>query len=171
MTSKDANHKSGRYMFFLAWVCAFGLFVLVFDDVLDYQVNPNRSPDSYEDAQGTVVELKRNRMGHYVSNGFINGKPVVFLVDTGATNVSVPAHLAKELGLEAGARVRVSTANGTITVARTELSSLSIGNIELNSIDANINPGMLDDHVLLGMSALSRLEFTQRGEWLILRTL
>ena len=54
---------------------------------------------------------------------------------------------------------------------QTEINKLSIGQITLYNVDANINPGMQSGHVLLGMSALKQLEFTQRGNTLILRTL
>ncbi|MEW9797238.1 retropepsin-like aspartic protease family protein [Alteromonas sp. CYL-A6] len=161
----------GKWMVLLAWLSAIALLVMVFGNMLDAQVNPNRQPQSVSAGGRTEVTLEQNRAGHYVTSGFINNVPVVFLIDTGATDVSVPAHLAGPLGLTAGASSVVSTANGTIRVARTELDSVRIGDIVVNEVRANINPGMRDDHVLLGMSVLRQLEFTQRGDSLILRTL
>ena len=149
----------------------FGLAHPVFDDQIAQQINPNRDPVSYSSATGSEVRLKRNRMGHYVTAGVINGQPVTFLLDTGATDVSVPAHLARSLSLVPGYRQLARTANGTIEVAQTEISTLAIGTIELRNVDANLNPGMQGDQILLGMSALKQLEFTQRGDWLILRSL
>ena len=58
-----------------------------------------------------------------------------------------------------------------LSVARTELNSVSIGDITVYNVRANLNPGMNGEQILLGMSVLKQLEFTQRGEWLILRTL
>lgn len=161
----------GKWMVLLAWVCGFGLLVLVFGDLLERQVNPNTAPSSMTQGSRTEVTLKQNRAGHYVTSGFINGKSVVFLVDTGATDVAVPAHLADHLGLVAGRAALANTANGTVRVAETRIDSVRIGDIEVNNVRANLNPGMRDDHILLGMSVLRQLEFTQRGDSLILRTL
>lgn len=171
METNDTSSKNGKTMFMLAWICAFGLLILVFSDLLEKQINPNSKPDSIINGEQITVRLQRNKIGHYVTSGTINGQQVVFLVDTGATDVSIPAHIASTLSLTGGQRQRVSTANGTVVVTETFVDTLTIGDIVLRNVDANINPGMRDNEVLLGMSALSQLEFTQRGEWLILRTL
>jgi aspartyl protease family protein len=63
----------------------------------------------------------------------------------------------------------VNTANGSITVYPTKLQQLSIGNIYLYDVSAHINPSMQSDQILLGMSALKRVEFSQIGKQLILR--
>lgn len=167
----DSTQSGGKWMYILAWVAALGLMTTAFNEYIKKQENPNSAPESVTLNNQTEVRLKQNRQGHYVSSGTINGVDVVFMVDTGATDVSIPAHLADQLGLSPGFRHRVSTANGTIVVAQTSISSLTVGDIELHQIDANLNPGMQDDQILLGMSALRHLEFTQRGDWLILRTL
>ena len=73
------------------------------------------------------------------------------------------------LGMPTGNRYRVSTANGSITVAESFIRELRIGDIELVNVDASLNPNVRDNKILLGMSALKQLEFTQKGEWLILR--
>jgi aspartyl protease family protein len=96
---------------------------------------------------------------------------VVFLLDTGATNVSVPLHLANSLNLVGGVTYPVQTANGIVQVTQTTIAQLSIGDIQLYNVQANINPADQSDEILLGMSALRQLEFTQKGEWLILRNL
>ena len=162
---------AGKWMYVLAWLCAFGLLILVFGDLLEKQVNPNQEPESMRIDNQTEVRLKQNRAGHYVTSGYINDMPVTFLVDTGATDVSVPAHLQQELGLLAGRTGLANTANGTVRIAETQIDSLRIGDIQLSGIRGNLNPCMQSDQMLLGMSVLRQLEFTQRGEWLILRTL
>ena len=167
----SSHASTGKWMFILAWICGLGLLTLIFSDVLDDQQNPNREPESMRVDGQTEVRLKQNRQGHYVTSGQINGKPVVFLVDTGATAVSIPAHLQQELGLTAGRTGMAKTANGTVRIARTQLDELRIGDITLNNVDASLNPGMQGDQILLGMSVLRQLEFTQRQDWLILRTL
>lgn len=154
----------------VAWLLALGLLAFVFQDVLNSQYNPNQDPEISLQQNGKAqVKLNQNRQGHYVTNGAINATEVTFLLDTGATNVSIPAHIAEQLSLKAEGQQRVNTANGTITVYRTTLNELRIGNIFLYNVSANINPKMKSNEILLGMSALKRVEFRQTGKQLILR--
>ena len=160
-----------KWMVILAWICGFGLLAFVFADLLESQINPNRSPSSSNAGGFVEVTLMQNRQGHYVASGTINDEPVVFLVDTGATDVSIPAHLADELGLIPQRRAYAQTANGVVEIAETQLDSITLGDITLRNVDANLNPGMQGEKILLGMSFLKQIEFTQRGDALILRTL
>lgn len=153
-----------------AWVVGFGFLVAYFSGMLERKVNPNQIPNSVVTPAGVQVSLKQNVMGHYVSSGEINGQNVTFLLDTGATNVSIPSHLAPVLGLQSGRSYRVQTANGTVVVAATQINELKIGKITLNNVSASINPGMRSDEILLGMSALKQLEWSQRGEVLTIST-
>lgn len=164
------SQKIGKRMLFLAWIAGLLLLTLWFDDLLSERFNPNQRPESLSVGNATEVRLKQNRMGHYVTTGLINGKPVVFLLDTGATDVSIPANLASRLGLGRGYPSQVNTANGVITVYNTRINTLQIGDIVLRDIAGNLNPGMSGEEILLGMSALKQLEFTQKDGWLILRS-
>ncbi|MCW9031698.1 MAG: retroviral-like aspartic protease family protein, partial [Gammaproteobacteria bacterium] len=77
--------------------------------------------------------------------------------------------IAKKLKLKYGQERRYQTANGIIIGNLTELNQVSIGTIQLQNIRASINPNMNHDEILLGMSFLKNIEFTQRGDTLILR--
>jgi aspartyl protease family protein len=165
------QNKVGKGMLMVAWMIGLGLLTLVFDDQLAKQFNPNVDPITSSIQGVQKVRLKQNRAGHYVSGGAINGQPVVFLLDTGATHVSVPLHLAEQLNLQKGRASWVQTANGRAQVSQTNIQRLSIGDIQLVNVRANLNPGFKQNEILLGMSALKQLEFTQRGEWLVLRNL
>ena len=156
-------------MIVLAWLAALGLLWLGFDGWLERAHNPNRNLVVEEGARELV--LQRNRAGHYVAPGTINGQAVTFLVDTGATQVSVPAHLGETLGLAAGTPQRVSTANGLVTVRATRIDELGLGPFRIANVPGHLNPGYRGDEILLGMSVLSQLEFTQRGGTLVLRPL
>ena len=169
-SDKASTRKMGIGMMAVAWALVFLMMIVFFDDLLGKQHNPNQHPDSLTGDSGVIeVVLTPNQQHHYVVNGMINGKKITFLLDTGATDVVIPAALAKQLTLKQGAKQLASTANGTVTVYNTQLDTLSIGNITLDNIRASINPGMQQNVVLLGMSALKQIEFAQRGEQLILR--
>ncbi|NKB77254.1 MAG: TIGR02281 family clan AA aspartic protease [Gammaproteobacteria bacterium] len=118
-----------------------------------------------ETGQKEVV-LIRNRSGHYVVNGKINNQTVTFLLDTGATHVSVPQKIAQKLGLKRGQPVNVQTAAGVITTYTTVLDSISIGNIVMGDVKGGINPFMKGEQILLGMSFLKHLTLTQRNDTL-----
>ncbi len=165
----DPQRRLGRGMTVAAWLLALGLLYVFFDDQLDRQHNPNRNLELSGTQDATELVLRRNRMGHYVAPGAINGQPVTFLLDTGATVVSVPAHLGPTLGLVPGTRQRVMTANGEVIARATRIEELGLGPFRLREVRAHLNPGMSGDQVLLGMSVLRRLEFTQRGDTLTLR--
>ncbi|WP_371373508.1 TIGR02281 family clan AA aspartic protease [Thalassotalea aquiviva] len=169
MQDTDPSKNIAKSMIWIAWIIFLSLFVWLFQGYLDNQYNPNQAPDVALTAQGRAqVTLERNRYGHYVSNGKINQQTVTFLLDTGATNVSVPARLADKLGLESHGSHMVKTANGSIRVFDTTIEQLSIGNISLYNVAANINPQMDSNEILLGMSALKQVEFRQSGKFLYL---
>ena len=112
--------------------------------------------------------LQQNRAGHYVTNGYINGYQVKFLLDTGATQVSIPAGVADRLALTSDGKQTVNTANGIIQVYTTQLDSLAIGELTLYNLKANINPHMQGDTILLGMNALAQVKLVQQGKTLTL---
>lgn len=164
------TRKIGQYMMLLAWIIVLALLAYFFSGVLSKQHNPNQQIQSSINEQGMLeVILKRNRKGHYITNGFINKLPVVFLLDTGATVVSVPTAVARRLGLKAGSASLSNTANGVITTYSARLDSISIGDIQLNDVAAHINPHMSGNEVLLGMSFLKHMELIQKGDILTLR--
>jgi len=160
----------GKGMIYVAWLLVLGLLFMFFNHTLEKQNNPNQNIISTNHQDGTrEVTLQRNRYGHYVTNGSINGQPVVFLLDTGATRVSIPEPVANRLNLQRGMPLEANTANGIITTYSVTLDSVAMGSIELQTVGASINPNMLDDEILLGMTFLKHLELIQRGDTLTLR--
>lgn len=159
---------AGKIMFTLSWVAALIVLTLFFSDREAQQHNPNRVLKSSTTDGYNQVVLDRNAQYHYLANGSINGKPVTFLVDTGASDVAVPASLADRLGLIPGGHSMMSTANGTVSVRRTQIANLQLGSIQLHDVQASINPGMQGNEVLLGMSFLRHLEFTHKNGQLTL---
>ena len=160
----------GQGMYFVAWLLGIALLTMMFSGVEERRINPNMNPESISANGVTEVVLKQNRQGHYVTRGTINGQPVVFLLDTGATDVSVPEHIAASVGMKKGRDIRMSTANGVITAYESWISEVGIDNLIISDVDANINPAVKDDFILLGMSALKKVEFTQQGDTLTIRS-
>lgn len=159
----------GRFMIYGSWILTALLLTWLFAGLLDNQRNPNSSVRSSVGPAGeTRVVLERNRFGHYVTSGRINGAEVEFLLDTGATVVSVPHSVAGRLGLVPGRETVVQTANGRIINYATTLDSVEIGGIKLVGVAASINPHSSAREVLLGMTFLKHLEITQRGNMLTL---
>ncbi len=153
-----------------AWIMGLALLTLFFNNYLENQRNPNQEVHSVVGTDGVrEVSLKRNPFGHYLANGTINGRSVEFMIDTGASDVSIPAGLARRLALKQGRPAQYQTANGMITAYQTTIEELTLGDILLTNVPASISPGTQGLAILMGMSALKRIEFTQKGDTLILR--
>ena len=157
-------------MIVAAWLVLLGLLAAYFNDVQQRQINPNNNPNSQQLNGQQVLTLDANKYKHFVMTGKINGQKIAMLLDTGATQVAIPAKMGKKLGLKAGAAGLAATANGHVTVFHTRIDKLELGDIVLYNVPAELNPGMDHmDEVLLGMSALSQLEFSQQNGKLEIR--
>jgi aspartyl protease family protein len=91
------------------------------------------------------------------------------MLDTGATGVAIPEAIARKLDIPRGRPYRTQTANGISTSYAASLDSVAVGEIELRDVQAGIAPGLAMNQILLGMTFLKHIEFTQRGDTLILR--
>jgi aspartyl protease family protein len=111
------------------------------------------------------VTLAADRHGHFVTMGAVNGNPVRFLVDTGATSIALPGREAERLGIDyrKGARGMTQTANGPVAVYRVTLDRVSLGGIELRMVEGVVIEQGLDI-ALLGMTFLNRVEMKREGQ-------
>ncbi|MFG6665907.1 TIGR02281 family clan AA aspartic protease [Halomonas sp. HNIBRBA4712] len=155
MTSLKAQ-RGGIVMMLLFWVVLLGAGTWLIDGGFKNLTTPNAhvlnaAPD------GAPVRLKRNRAGHFEAPGRINGEPVTFLLDTGATYVAVPSELADRLSLSPGRSAWFNTANGRVEGNLTELDEVALGSLRASNVQGSISPGMERDTVLLGMSFLNLL--------------
>jgi aspartyl protease family protein len=158
----------GRVMIYLFWLMLIGLLTWFFNDFLENRANPNQSIQTSQFDSYVEVVLQRNFQGHYVVTGKINHTSVTMLVDTGATTVSISTELAAKLRLKRGREVVGYTANGKTRGYQTILDSVEVGRIEVKQVKAIILP-RLGEEILLGMSFLRELEFSQQGRNLTLR--
>jgi len=114
--------------------------------------------------------LTADPQGHFLVDGQINGGPVRFLVDTGATTVSLSSADATRLGIDyrKGQPGLMGTANGTAVAYRVKLDTVRVGDIVANNVDASVLEGSRIPFALLGMSFLNRMEMKRVGETMVL---
>jgi len=174
MSTNHQDHRFtdrlGKIMAYITWFMVLGGLTLFFNNWLEKQHNPNQDVNSTVTSEGVKeVQLIRNRAGHYVATGLLNTEPVDFLLDTGASDIALPTAIAQKLNLSKGQPIMYRTANGTVLGYMTTIKRVKLGDIELFDVAAGINPGLEENFVLLGMSFLKQLEFTQRGKTLTIR--
>lgn len=125
---------------------------------------------SYASGSKPTVKLTADGGGHFSTHGSINGRPIQFLVDTGATMVSFSTNTAKQFGIDlskAGLGA-VSTAGGVVRSYSVTLDNVKLGSISMNFVQASIVDGLPDGFALLGNSFLSRLQMSREGNILTL---
>ena len=109
--------------------------------------------------KGQVVEIRRGADGHYHWPGTLAGRPVDFLVDTGATGTAIPLALARELGLPEVGRTQSSTAGGVVQAAVVVGDLTLDGGLAVQRLRMGALPAL--DKPLLGMDVLGRLRWEQ----------
>lgn len=127
---------------------------------------------SYQQSAREEVQIFRDTGGMFTTVGSINGMPVNFLVDTGATSVAMSAAQARRLGIDfrvAGEPGAVVTASRVEQVYRVTLDSVKVGAIQLRNVEAVVLDGPQPQEILLGMSFLGRVEMQNDGQRLLLR--
>ncbi|WP_019677016.1 retropepsin-like aspartic protease family protein [Arsukibacterium perlucidum] len=169
MQAPEQRTPFAKAFSWLAWLLLLVMLFLFFQDYLAGKRNPNQQLQSIQGSSGEIsTVLIRNRAGHYVGTALLNGQPVDFLLDTGATTVAIAQSTAEKLGLPRGRQIQVATANGITSAYLSQIESLQLGDIVLRQVSASVVPNLGSTEILLGMSALNQLEFRQQGNQLTL---
>lgn len=148
----------------LAWVAIFGgAFVLFLFKDEGREVWQRATVELSGDTgqlDGSTLRLKREDDGHYWVRASVNGTPVRFMIDSGATTTTLSQASAQAAGIKPlpGFPVLVYTANGTVELQRAEIEALSVGGIVQSNAKVLIGSEGLGDTNLLGMSFLSALK-------------
>jgi aspartyl protease family protein len=123
-----------------------------------------------DDESGKKTTLIADTNGHFFAAGTINGAPIHFLVDTGATLVSIGKAdaIRAKVDYQKGDPGMVMTANGPVRIWRVTLNSVRVGEVILNQVEASVLEGDLPI-ALLGMSFLNRMEMKRDGASMILK--
>ncbi len=118
------------------------------------------------------VMLTGDAKGHYLTTVAVNGVSMQFLVDTGATSVTISAADAARanINFRLGERANMQTANGLVSAWRVKLDTVKLGDITLNNVDGVVMEGnaLGGRYGLLGMSFLNRTEMRREGDQLML---
>ena len=131
----------------------------------------DRISASFHAAEKAEVRIPRAENGHYYVSGYINGRPVDFMVDTGASAVAMNMHDARRLGVNfrRGIKGNASTAGGIVNTYHVDLDKLSIGNITVHQVRSTVVIGNFPAQVLLGNSFLSQIEMSEEAGVLVMR--
>lgn len=137
-----------------------------------YTLGAHQSTHSFEQTK-TISEARvwSNR-GMYQTPGSINGIPVDFLVDTGASSVAMNTAHARRLGINYrydGEKGAARTASGIVSTYRVKLKSVKVGNIELHDVEGAVIEGDGPSTILLGMSFLKHVKMQREGNLLQLQ--
>ena len=118
---------------------------------------------------GNRIVLPADSRGHFMTQGAINGRPVTFMLDTGATSIALSAADAQRIGLDysKGQRVQMNTANGVSSGYKLRLQSVRVGDVEVYDIDAIVSPQPMP-FVLLGNSFINRFSMRRDADQMVL---
>jgi aspartyl protease family protein len=129
------------------------------------QTSPAAAAQTSPAATANYAMVPTDEWGNLVADGQVNGMPVRFAVDTGATLITLPAREASRLGLEYhnGQKTVMKTANGDVFAYRLKLDTVRVGDVAVHNVDAVIMEGNSLPIALLGMSFLNRMDIRREG--------
>lgn len=147
----------------LAWVAIFAALFAIFSFRFEFigiweRVKADISGTGGQSVSSEAIELRRQDDGHYWLMVDINGKPVRFMVDSGATMTAINATTAMEAGVEAdGYPIILSTANGRVAAKRANVRSLTVGPHRIENHPVVVSERFGDVN-LLGMNFLNSMQ-------------
>ena len=139
----------------------------------DYALSREYNQAGGGEPQRAQLSISRGTGNHYWVAGSIEGHPVQFLVDTGATSVAMNEGQARRLGIDyrvSGRPMVASTAGGNIRAWSIKLDSVKVGGLEVLGVEAAVLEGDAPTEVLLGMSFLSRVRWREENGVLLLES-
>jgi aspartyl protease family protein len=160
-----------------AWIAIFAALFAIFSFRFEFKavwerVKADISGTAGQSVRGEEITIRRQDDGHYWLQLDVNGKPVRFMIDSGATTTAVNANTARETGIEVGANgypVFLNTANGSVAAQRGVILSLKIGTRELGQHDVVVSESFGDTNVL-GMNFLDSMRsWTVEGNVMTLK--
>jgi aspartyl protease family protein len=164
---------------FVGWVLIFGAAFVIFTFQDEFKTLGNRllievrgGTEEVVTDKGGELRLRQASDGHFWVDALVNGEPVRFLVDSGATTTSLSRNAARRAGIESGGafRAMVQTANGIVAVERGRAERIKVGPIERRDVAVHVSDAFGDINVI-GMNFLSTLSgWSVEGRSLVLRS-
>lgn len=161
--STQSVARRSTLLFLLFWLIVMGVIYLAMQHFL--------KPSQAKVMEDGSIRIERGMDGHFRVRGYVNDQPVTFMVDTGATSVSVTDALAARAGLEGGEKVRFRTANGErdgrmVTADVVRVATLSVRNVRVGTGYT----GEDSDDALLGQNFLRFFDVQMSGDEMLLRS-
>ncbi|HSH88682.1 MAG TPA: retropepsin-like aspartic protease [Ramlibacter sp.] len=154
--------RFGHVYILLFWAAVMGVVWFAMERFME----PKRAVVT---AQGELV-IPRHRDGHFYVEGTINGKPLRFMVDTGATGVVVTEAFARSAGLPSGEPTTFNTANGALAGRMVRGMAVTAGPLTVSPTSVGVGlVGVKSDVGLLGQSFLSKFQVSMTREEMVLR--
>ncbi len=176
LATQFAGNPRGAIKNVLLWVTVFFGLIGIYAFKEDFLAIKNRVVaqlvpyQAQQTPQGEII-LKKSADGHFYVKVDINNVPILFLLDTGASDITLSADDAKRIGYDLNTLNYTkiyNTANGQVQGASVTLRSFAIGNVRFNNIPASVNRAEMDQS-LLGMSFLGLLKsYRVEGNTLVL---
>lgn len=125
---------------------------------------------SFAQSEKGQVHIPVNDRRQYLTTGSINGRPVKYLVDTGANVIALSSSTARRLGigLHEGTRTSVTTASSTAQATSVFLKEVQVGEIRRSNVRAVVIDGDYPRDILLGMSFLQHVDISENGGLMVL---
>lgn len=130
-----------------------------------------RVSTNFAPPQAREHRIIKDSTGHFRSQGQINGQNINFLVDTGATSISLGEAQAQKLGIsyKTARKGQVQTAAGVVRGYAVTLNQVSLGALNMRNVPATVVEGDVGAEALLGMSFLRNLEIHQESNLMLLK--
>jgi aspartyl protease family protein len=149
----------------LAWIGIFALIFLLVSfrpemKLIWQRITGELGLASAPEITGEPMTLRKSEDGHFWVTAEVNGRPMRFMVDSGATFTAISAKAAQAAGVEPsglGLKTVIDTANGMVEADRGTIADLRVGTLAMRDHDVLISDGLGDTN-LLGMNFLSELE-------------
>lgn len=122
---------------------------------------PTKSGSKTDDSSGGTLVIAQGRHGGYFVDGAVNNQYLNFVIDTGATYVTLPQAVANSAGIRCQKKATMLTVNGTSTACTSIIQELKFGSFTLRNVEVMIAPNL--SQPLLGMNVLKRFHVEQDG--------
>jgi len=144
--------------------------------IIEYQGNrstmllSDRISSKFQKPGVVTVSVQINEQGQYIATGSINGRPVRFLIDTGANIIAMNSKMARSLGIDfsSGKKMTATTAGGTIRSWEVILGTVQVGEIKVTNVQGAVLEGAFPTDILLGMSFLKSVKIQENAGLMVL---